>query len=123
MEGIAQISTFVAWGLVLGAFGQGARTVVGLKKAMDGPSTGDPSSWLDFKKVLTGLLIGAFAGVIAALVLEEGYVDKNLLVTVFVAGYAGTDFIEGFIKARALKSQDDLSRQAAEQRAEGGQRA
>ena len=93
---------FLMLGLVMGAVGQGARTVVGLRKA-----TGDPASGgLDARRLAVNLSIGAVAGTLGAVVLLGDDRDKSLLLTLVVTGYAVVDFIEGFMQARGLKSQD-----------------
>lgn len=85
---------FLMLGLVMGAVGQGARTVVGLRKA-----TGDPASGgLDARRLAVNLSIGAVAGTLGAVALLGNDIDKTLLLTLVATGYAGADFIEGFIE-------------------------
>ncbi|MCA1715598.1 MAG: hypothetical protein LC781_01645 [Actinobacteria bacterium] len=105
---------FLMLGLVMGAVGQGARTVVGLRKA-----TGDPASGgLDARRLAVNLSIGAVAGTLGAVVLLGDDIDKTLLLTLVATGYAGADFIEGFMRTRGLKSQDQqLPEQGARQAA------
>jgi hypothetical protein len=93
---------FLMLGLVMGAVGQGARTVVGLKKA-----AGDPAySGLDARRLTVNLSIGAVAGTLGAVALLGDDIDKTLLLTLVATGYAGADFIEGFMRTRGLNSQD-----------------
>ena len=93
---------FLMLGLVMGAIGQGVRTVVGLRKA-----TGDAASGgLDARRLAVNLSIGAVAGTLGAVVLLGDDIDKSLLLTLVATGYAGADFIEGFMQVRGLKSQD-----------------
>jgi len=93
---------FLTLGLVMGAVGQGARTVVGLRKATGGGASGD----LDARRLAVNLSIGAVAGTLGAVVLLGDDIDKSLLLTLVATGYAGADFIEGFMQTRGLKSQD-----------------
>ena len=91
-------------GGLLGILGQGIRIIVGLKKLNDEASaegTGFSSKFQGSRLGLS-LLIGFIAGALAVI----GFVEspgiatpsKELIVTLLGAGYAGTDFIEGFIK-------------------------
>jgi len=89
---------------IMGAIGQGARAVVGLKKASDQASQENHSLAHVFvaSRLLVSLLVGFIAGVFALLALGP---DKLLgtdaktqtLLGLMAAGYAGTDFIEGFM--------------------------
>ena len=90
-------------GGILGMTGQGIRVVIGLKKlhkkAFDEKK--------QFKEVfqstelILSLLIGFMAGSLAIIGISggDGVVNPNkeLFITILGAGYAGTDFIEGFI--------------------------
>lgn len=96
------ILTLILGGL-LGMIGQGIRVVVGLKKlnktALDEQKP--------FKELFNGtelglsLLIGFIAGSLAIIAMTWGNAavkpNKELFTTILGAGYAGTDFIEGFI--------------------------
>ncbi|HQE24349.1 MAG TPA: hypothetical protein PLM20_10670 [Syntrophomonadaceae bacterium] len=48
--------------------------------------------------MVISILIGVVAGTIAAITLLGEEIDKQTLFTIIAVGYAGTDFIEGFIK-------------------------
>lgn len=64
------------------------------------------------------LSIGAVAGTLGAVVLLGDDIDKTLLLTLVATGYAGADFMEGFVRTRGLKSQDQpLPEQGAGQAA------
>jgi hypothetical protein len=101
---------FLVIGLLLGAVGQLFRVFIGLKKEWDeaGESAAnyaDQKAKLKNKfdsghlliSVLFGVAIGACAGILGA----AQYVGKDLttdtLMAMFLAGYAGSDFIEGLV--------------------------
>jgi hypothetical protein len=91
-------------GGILGMIGQGIRVVVGLKKLNDQALEANQT----FSEIFQGsvlaisLLIGFIAGALAMIGVSEIFVEtkpsKELILTLIAAGYAGTDFIEGFIK-------------------------
>ena len=98
-------------GGIMGAMGQGARVVIGLKKLNDevgaqasaALATGDTppktSDSIDVSRLLVSLLIGFIAGALAALTLNlpVSGADTKPLFAFMAAGYAGTDFIEGIM--------------------------
>jgi hypothetical protein len=86
----------LAIGIILGAIGQGARTIVGFKKFND---DNDPAAVFDGVRLLISFGIGGVAGALAAITIlpETGQVTRDQLFGIAAAGYAGTDFIEGFI--------------------------
>lgn len=92
----------IVLGGLLGIVGQGARVIVGLKKLNDQASaTSTPfGSLFSTSTLLLSLLIGFVAGVLAMIGMSttELKIDRNTLVALIAAGYAGTDFIEGFVK-------------------------
>jgi hypothetical protein len=65
--------------------------------------------WFSPAELLTSLLIatviGAIAGVLAGISLVEAEtgIDQKTMLTIAAAGYAGTDFIEGFMKSNMPK--------------------
>lgn len=84
-------------GGLLGMVGQLLRVVIGIKKALD------KGQEMDYKRLILSLFlsfaIGMVAGVLAALnVLGSETIDKTTVVAFLAAGYAGTDFIEGFMR-------------------------
>jgi len=90
----------VALGIMLGALGQGARTIVGLKKLNDyADGTGPSSVLIDGMRLLISFGIGGVAGAFAAMTLiaDLQKVLPEQLFAIAAAGYAGSDFIEGFI--------------------------
>jgi hypothetical protein len=90
----------VALGIILGALGQGARTIVGLKKLNDYANDTNPwSALIDGMRLLISFGIGSVAGAFAAITLitDLTKVLPEQLFAIAAAGYAGSDFIEGFI--------------------------
>ena len=91
--------------------GQGIRVVAGLKKVNDQASAEGKSfgSLFETSKLFLSLLIGFIAGALAIIGVTGSAGDvnptKELIVTIIGAGYAGTDFIEGFIKKNLPASQ------------------
>lgn len=111
----AQYIELILLGGLLGLLGQVVRVTVGLKKAHDTASEkGQPlSDVFQGGSLVISLLIGFTAGAIAIFVVDnvqllttaKAEVDveqlssqKELLFGLMAAGYAGTDFIEGFAK-------------------------
>lgn len=104
----------VLLGAVLGMVGQGARVVVGIKKGYvqardDGKSF--TKDVFEPAQLLLSMLIGAVAGVLGILAytgLAKPDNDKlhDLAFTIIAVGYAGTDFIEGFVKKYVPQGND-----------------
>ncbi|NLV15657.1 MAG: hypothetical protein GXY50_00410 [Syntrophomonadaceae bacterium] len=96
---VCQILAFMLLGAFLGAAGQCLRVIVGLKKGNDKVEKDvQLKDWFDSKQFLISIIIGSVAGVLGAISLYGEALDKQLLITLMAIGYAGTDFIEGFIK-------------------------
>ncbi len=93
-------------GGLLGTVGQGMRVVVGLKKTYD-RAVGEGKSFAENfngATLLFSLLIGFVAGVVGTLSIPKltaAEVRTDQVVTLIGIGYAGCDFIEGFIKRSA----------------------
>jgi len=93
-------------GGLLGLVGQGLRVIVGLKKMQDQASQTGTTVKDEFvtSTFFTSLLIGFVAGVLAMVSISSFKADffeqntKSTIMTLIAGGYAGTDFIEGFIK-------------------------
>lgn len=99
----------VLLGGLLGCVGQGLRVIVGLKKINEqaGEQTKAFRDIFDGRVLLISLLIGFVAGALAIIALDAttdtaarraGETLRGYLMPVMAAGYAGTDFIEGFVK-------------------------
>ncbi len=100
-------------GGLLGMVGQSIRTIVGIKKENDstnekarasGQLTVSYYDSLSGKRLTISLLIGFTAGVLAYLFLDKGpgevFATKLLkvdILAIIASGYAGVDFIEGFM--------------------------
>jgi hypothetical protein len=102
MSSIAWLQLLMLGGLV-GMLGQGIRVLVGLKKEWDSASRAGKTlaSRFDAGRLVVSLLIGFAAGAVGTLTLA-GMADVAALgardvATLLATGYAGTDFIEGFI--------------------------
>jgi hypothetical protein len=110
MQPTVLLSALLLAGL-MGMVGQGARTVVGLKKLHDFNATQPPDQATTFlaSRLVISLIIGFIAGVLAALAIGldrltgAAGATVEVLLGLAAAGYAGADFIEGFIsKAPAI---------------------
>jgi putative chitinase len=90
----------VVLGFVLGAVGQGARTIVGYKKLSDfADDTTGLSALVDGMRLLISFGIGGVAGALAAIVLQpdNGNLSVQQVLGIAASGYTGSDFIEGMI--------------------------
>jgi hypothetical protein len=91
----------VLLGIIFGALGQGARTIVGIKKLNDYADDTNPSAALiDGARLLISFGIGGVAGAFAAISLITDLtktIELQQLFAIAAAGYVGSDFIEGFI--------------------------
>jgi hypothetical protein len=60
--------------------------------------------WFEMKQLLLSfviaLVIGGIAGVLGAIGLLGAEITKESIITLITIGYAGTDFIEGFMKTK-----------------------
>jgi hypothetical protein len=90
---------------LMGAVGQSVRAIVGLKGLADDradPNVTNPEAFSPTRLVVS-LIIGFVAGVAAGLTIGLDKIaavspsDTKLLVSLMAAGYAGADFIEGFM--------------------------
>jgi hypothetical protein len=85
--------------------GQGVRVITGLNKIHEKAATEgkDFSEVFQTSRFFLSLLIGFVAGALGALVFEDIKVAfdqvhrQQTILTLLGAGYAGTDFIEGFV--------------------------
>lgn len=107
-----ELLQLIVIGVIAGAFGQGLRAIVGLKKASDEAAAGGAtlrSEGLDVSRLFFSLFIGAIAGGIGILTITgfHGSTVSNITPEMFFGvvgiGYAGTDFIEGFIRTQLPK--------------------
>src|SRR5208283_898713 len=88
----------------LGAIGQLIRVVIGLKKESDAAAAAGKKLSDNFNpqelfvSLAISLMVGAIAGVLSAVATNTAAFDSKTLTAFIGVGYAGTDFIEGFIK-------------------------
>jgi hypothetical protein len=97
----ASILCFLLIGVILGIGGQIARSAVGIKKKMDAANETEDNSrwvWFSMQKLLVSLLLGAASGAFACIIMWGEVIDKKFLIACIAAGYAGADFIEGFVQ-------------------------
>jgi hypothetical protein len=91
----------ICLGGLMGAIGQGARTVIGLKKVNDAAASSavSASDLFTASRILVSFAIGFIAGAVAAITIIKSIanVSPEQLFTISAAGYAGADFIEGAI--------------------------
>jgi len=84
-----------------GAAGQCVRSIVGLKKMYDttAPAGGSVGDSLDLRRLTISIVIGAVAGMLSAMALDlsVAQITAQQVLTFMAAGYAGADFIEGFM--------------------------
>jgi hypothetical protein len=95
---------FLTLCLILGAAGQVGRTVVGLKKLRDQTAAQgtDFNDSFETSRLVVSLILGGVAGVLAGLALRATDTtgltyDVKFALGIMAAGYAGADFIEGFM--------------------------
>ena len=96
----------IGLGFFLGAIGQAARMIVGLKKTGDEAraSGGSFRDRFDGNQLVVSLVVGGVAGALASLALLDRIGDMNhkeILIGLIGSGYAGADFIEGFMRDEA----------------------
>ncbi|HEY1606413.1 MAG TPA: hypothetical protein VGF77_12540 [Allosphingosinicella sp.] len=96
----------IGLGAIVGALGQGVRLIIGLKKVGDAASAqtsaGTQTSMADLvvgSRILISFIIGAIAGTIAAAttIAPGAAISPEQIMGLAAAGYAGADFIEGFM--------------------------
>jgi hypothetical protein len=88
-------------GGIVGALGQGMRMVVGFKKLHDASSAGNVGvlDLVAMDRLLVPLGIGFIAGALAAAgsISDLAHISGQQILAIAAAGYAGADFIEGFM--------------------------
>lgn len=91
---------FIGLGGALGITGQFIRAVGGIKKTADQARTmnSDLKDVFSGPVFLTSLATGFAAGVLAALATQPTEIGRTFLLSIIAAGYAGSDFIEAFMR-------------------------
>lgn len=97
-------------GILIGAAGQGIRVIAGLKKLSQ---TGDS---FDSRQTITSFLPAVLIGAVCGLLVivddpTKSFQDRASLIAILAAGYAGSDFIEAFIK-KHLTPEEKVERKA-----------
>jgi putative chitinase len=82
----------------LGMIGQSARAIVGIKKNYK-----KKKNWFDLKRLIVSLCIGFVAGVLGSILIFGREVGQFELMFLVFSGYAGTDFVEGFVRKHIRK--------------------
>ena len=87
-------------GAVAGMLGQGARIIVGLKKTADAAASSQSTmaDLVEPSRLFVSLLIGAIAGALCAVGLNTDTFSQQNVLAIAAAGYAGADFVEGFMR-------------------------
>lgn len=114
---IVEALALILIGALTGAAGQGVRAIIGIKKRLEETSHGKNETekdWFDGKKLVFSFIVGSIAGILAAAYqLEPGIlITKELVLGFAVAGYAGTDFIQGvlhWLPDKKLKKGEGIS--------------
>jgi hypothetical protein len=98
---VVQWLQVILLGGVAGAIGQGVRTLVGFKKLNDAAAgqTVQVGDLVSAHRLFVPLLIGFFAGALAgaSTITDLLKVTAQQVLALVGAGYAGADFIEGFM--------------------------
>lgn len=94
-----QFLTKLITGILSGSLGQAARVAIGMKKTWDEAEAKKTSFSQQFNagQLVVSLLLGAVAGALAMFTAVK-QLDSQTFTTLFAAGYAGSDFIEGLIR-------------------------
>jgi hypothetical protein len=93
---------YIVLGIILGIVGQSVRAIVGVKKSSDEASFSEKAfkDWFEIKRLIFSLIIGGTAGALGAIYQLGAPIDKQFLLAIVASGYAGADFIEGFMKTK-----------------------
>lgn len=94
--------TYLILAFGLGIAGQLVRVGVGFKKMHDKALASGEKTPFDHKKFWTSIVLGALAGTITAIAKWKGtsQIEPEFIFTLMVAGYAGSDIVEGFIEGK-----------------------
>jgi hypothetical protein len=93
----------IGFGAVLGATGQLVRMLPGLKKFNDevAAKRADPRLLFSAARLVVSILLGALAGALGAITMQfdpQKGIELNRVISLIAIGYAGADFVEGFIQ-------------------------
>jgi hypothetical protein len=93
--------SYLALALMLGVAGQLARVAMGLKKLHDKNVSDGGKTSFDPKKFWISIALGGLAGMLAGLVAWDEstrLLQRETLLSLMAAGYAGSDLLEGLIE-------------------------
>lgn len=93
--------SYLALALMLGVAGQLARVAIGLKKLHEKNQSAGFKTSFDPKKFWISIALGGLAGMLAGLaVWDESMrlLQRETLLSLMAAGYAGSDLLEGLIE-------------------------
>jgi len=82
--------------LAFGALGQVIRSAIGIRKAA---LRGDK---LNFPHWFSSVILGAVIGLIAGVIFQPYMGDFATCIVSFLAGYAGTDYVEGLTEKKVI---------------------
>lgn len=92
---------YLGLALMLGVAGQLARFTVGMKKLHDKAADDGKKVPFDNRKFWLSIVLGGLAGLLAAVGIwepDKATLDREFLLMIMAAGYAGSDFVEGIIE-------------------------
>lgn len=92
---------YLGLAFILGIFGQLIRVAVGLKKLYDKQSVDGEKAPFDSRKLWISIALGGLAGVLTGVVTWDvalTSIERDFILTLMAAGYAGSDVIEGLIE-------------------------
>ena len=98
---MSETLAYLLIGALMGVVGQTLRVIVGIKKEFEAakPLNLAAKDWFNGKELVITILLGAAAGVLAAVSKFDlaTPLSKEILMAFVAAGYAGSDFISGFM--------------------------
>lgn len=105
---VEQWLLLLAFGSIVGIFGQFLRVIAGLKKISDEASATQTTiaDNFDSGRFYRSILIGSVAGFVAAFssVSDLSQISHEVVLGIMAAGYVGADFIEAFVQSQLPKS-------------------
>lgn len=94
---------FVLWCILFGAAGQFLHAFIGLYKLYMDDSR-DTKTNLRWKRFFISLMMGAAIGGLCTLIFNDP-LSKTDVMSILACGYAGVDFVEGFMERRSSSIQ------------------
>ena len=84
-----------------GMLGQSIRVFIGVYKIVNEEGTAKLKEKFNFAKLFVSLVLGAICGMLVWFVLTDDPLNRVATLLLVSAGYAGADFIEGFLKKKS----------------------